>query len=454
MTPDQGALNPDAPLSVEDVIDSTPISSGQWLIIGICGLISMIDAFDVQAIAFAAPEIRREWGVSAASFGPIFSIGLFGGMIGGFGIGPLVDRLGARRILVLCTILFGTTTLATVLATDMFTLGLLRGVAGLGLGGAIPAMVAILAAYSPKRHRATLVTGAFCIQLLGAVIGSLASAWLMQIFGWQAVFWLGGLVPLILLPLIILFVPEPPGFIAAQSGDPGKLDRLLQRIGKSEFQGRITASGSRASEASNSALALFREGRFTGTFLLMMISLVGGTYFYFLANWLPTILRDAGHSLQNATFGSTALNLGGLLGSLAVARMVDRYGPYGIMSAGYLLGALFIFAVAMVTLPIGPILILVFLCAFFGLGAQYCIPAATVLLYPAHLQGAGIGFVLGFARMGAVIGPLVGSYILLVGGGPRELFQFSAVCALGASLTVVLAQRAEKARNRRAQAPS
>jgi AAHS family 4-hydroxybenzoate transporter-like MFS transporter len=431
-------------VEADRLIDDGPISRGQWIIIGLCAILSMLDGFDVQAIAFAAPEIRRDWGISAAALGPIFSVGLFGGMIGGFLIGPLADRFGPKRVLVLSTFVFGVATLATIIIDDLVSLGALRAVSGIGLGAAVPAIVATISAYSPRRLRATLVTGAFCIQLLGAVLGSLASAALMEVYGWKAVFYLGGVVPLLILPLVILLVPEPLSYLLRHGVSRPQFATVLRRIGRGEVDpAAVVPTPVPEREAGNSAIALFRDHRALATVLLMLTSMVGGTFFYFLANWLPSILRDSGHSMQTAVLGSTALNFGGLLGSLTFAWLIDRLGPYRVMTAGYVVGGLLVLVVALADAPIVVVMGLIFAAAFFGLGAQYCIPAATVLLYPAHLRGAGIGFVLGFARIGAVVGPLVGSYILLVGGGPRELFQFSGLCALGAAITVFLAYRWE-----------
>ena len=431
-------------MSVEDLIDSTPITASQWLIISLCALLSMLDGFDVQAIAFAAPEIRRDWGVSTAAFGPIFSIGLLGAMIGGFGIGPLSDRFGPKRILVLSTLIFSAATLATVLARDLASLAVLRAIAGLGLGAAIPAIVATLSAYAPRRVRATLVTGAFCVQLLGAVVGSLASAELMARFGWQSVFYLGGLLPLVLLPLVIWRIPEPLPFLLASGNGPARIRAALIRIGKDDRSDLwLEPDTAQIKQQKNSAVALFRDNRALATILLMTTSMVGGTFFFFLANWLPSILRDQGETLRIAVLGSTALNFGGLLGAITFAWLMDRYGPYKVMTIGYLVGGAFVMAIALANAPIAVVLGLILIAAFFGLGAQFCIPAAVVLLYPSNLRGAGIGFALGFARIGAVVGPLIGSYILLAGGVASDLFLFASICALGAAVSVYLAYRLE-----------
>ncbi|HXH53175.1 MAG TPA: MFS transporter [Sphingomicrobium sp.] len=431
---------------VESIIDSTPVSRGQWIIIVLCALVSMLDGFDVQVIAFAAPEIRQDWGIPVAALGPIFSAGLFGGMVGGFVLGPLSDSFGPKRILLLSTALFGATTFATAFADDLLTLGALRAIAGLGLGAAVPAIITTLSAYTPRRIRATLVTVAFCTQLLGALLGSVVSAWLMGQYGWQSIFYLGGLLPLLILPFLFWYVPEPLPFLVARDRHD-KVARVLKQIGKGDHGSRFLTS-ERNEQPGGTAVALFKSGRLPSTMLILATALLGGMFFYFILNWLPTILRESGHSLSMAVYGSTALNLGGLMGSLVFARLIDKYGPYSVMAVGYATGAIITALLAyMTTTP--SLMLMICAAGFFGLGAHYCIPAAVVLLYPVRLRGAGIGFVLGFARIGAIIGPLVGSYIILVGGSSRDLFNFAAVTAFGAAGAVFLARYVQRAEARR-----
>lgn len=426
-------------VDVEDLIDRTAVTGGQWVVIAICCILSMIDGFDLQAIAFAAPEIRREWGVPAAALGPVFSAGLLGSVVGGFAIGPLSDRLGPRRLLIACPAVFGAATLCTALVNDLLSLGLLRVVAGFGLGATVPALVATISAFSPTRLKAVIVTAAICAQLLGAVFGSLASIALMQTFDWRSIFYLGGILPLVLLPFIIWRVPEPLTNLIGRGASAAELDNVLKLIGKVVDRESI-ALKPRLGGQRNSAVAIFQDGRALSTTLLLVTAMVGGAFYYFLANWLPTILRDGGLPLSAAVFGSTALNLGGLIGSLIFASLLHKKGVYSMMTIGYVLGATFVIAISLLPAPFYGLMGLIFATAFFGLGAQYCIPAAVVLLYPSHLRGAGTGFVLGFARLGAVIGPLVGTYILLAGGGARELFQFAGLCALGAAVAVFTAR--------------
>ena len=433
------------PVDVEELIDSSSIGLRQWMVIAMCGSVSMLDGFDLQAIAFAAPEIRSDWAISAAAFGPVFSAGLLGGMVGGFFMGPACDRFGPKRLLVVSIVLFGIGTLITPLVGGIVSLCCVRAITGLGLGAASPALVSILSAYSPRRLRSRIVTAAFCAQLLGAMVGSIISVSLIRRFGWPSIFTFGGLLPLILLPLIVAIIPEPLAYLVRRGAPPGKIKTALARVGKLRGALPELIVGTRIAHKTDRPVTdLFADGRAPGSILLMLTAFVGAAFYFFLANWLPIALRESGESIEQAVLGSSALNFGGLVGSVTFAWLMDRHGAYKVMALGYLVGGILVMVIALGSEPIPITMALIFAAAFFGLGAQYCLPAAYVMFYPAHLRGAGVGLGLGFARVGAVIAPLVGSYILVMGGGWSALFRFSSICALGASAIVFAAYRVEQ----------
>jgi len=358
MTIPAGLSDMSARVDVEDLIDNSAITSRQWVIFWVLGFLSMIDGFDLQAIAFAAPEIRREWGVSVASLGPIFSAGLLGSVLGGVAIGPLGDRIGPRRILVACPVIFGSATLATALAFDLVSLGLLRFVAGFGLGAAVPAIVATLSAYAPARWRALVVTGAICVQLLGAVLGSIASIPLIYRVGWEGIFWLGGILPFLLLPFIFWLIPEPLTNLVRRGATNAEISLSLTRAGYSRFEHFELTTRSRQMLDQSSAIALFRDGMALPTSLLMLTAAVGGSFYYFLANWLPTILRDMGEALDTALLASTALNAGGLVGSLVCAWLMGKHKVYKVMTIGYGLGGVFVLAISVAVFPLPVVMVL------------------------------------------------------------------------------------------------
>ena len=195
-------------IDVSAIIDRSRLSPLQRLAILLCAMVAILDGFDTQAIAFVAPVIARELGIESAVFGPVFGAGLLGLAVGALIFGPAADRFGRKPIIIVSTFVFGAFALLTSLSSSLSGLMLYRFLTGLGLGGAMPNIIALTSEYSPSRKRATLVTLMFCGFPLGAVLGGLVSAHLIAAYGWHAVFYMGGILPLVLLPFLWLGLPE------------------------------------------------------------------------------------------------------------------------------------------------------------------------------------------------------------------------------------------------------
>ena len=195
-------------VNVSEFINERPITSFQILIAAICFLIVAIDGFDTAAIGFLAPAIRAEWSLSPAELAPIFGAGLLGLMSGAFIFGPMADSFGRKTILVVCVLFFGLMSLASSMSTSLVMLVALRFLTGLGLGGAMPNSVTLTSEYCPEHHRLFLVTTMFCGFTLGSALGGLVSAQMVGAYGWRSVLVLGGVLPIALLPLILVKLPE------------------------------------------------------------------------------------------------------------------------------------------------------------------------------------------------------------------------------------------------------
>ncbi|HXQ03993.1 MAG TPA: MFS transporter, partial [Bradyrhizobium sp.] len=160
-----------SPVDVAQFIDAQPVGGFQIRLLLTCAAVLFLDGFDTQAIGFVAPALAREWGVSKAALGPVFSAGLFGLMIGALVLGPLADRIGRKKIIVFSTLAFGIGTLVTAFVQDVNMLLAIRFLTGLGLGGAMPNAIAMTSEFNPRRRRATMVMTMFCGFSVGAALG-------------------------------------------------------------------------------------------------------------------------------------------------------------------------------------------------------------------------------------------------------------------------------------------
>src|SRR3979411_2074521 len=219
-----------ARVDVAAVINDSKISRFQYTILTLCVLIMMCDGFGTQALAYVAPSIASEGKLSPGIFGPVFAAVLLGSMVGAFAFGYLVDRFGRKRTLVLCMILFGALNTGSAYAASIESFTLLRFLCGIGLGGAIPNVMALVSEYAPARKRATLVAITWCGFSLGAVLGGLISVPLIAHFGRKSVFVAGGILPLCLVPIVVFALPESIKFLILVRGRAAEVISVLRKL--------------------------------------------------------------------------------------------------------------------------------------------------------------------------------------------------------------------------------
>ena len=405
---------------LQAVMDSSRIGRFQIAIILVCAAVAMFDGFDTQAIALAAPEIANVWRVEPSVFGGVFASGLFGALIGAITFGLAADRFGRKPSLIAAVALFAVVTLATPFVISVPALIVVRFVTGIGLGGALPGIISLTSEYSPARSRATIVSLMFCGFPLGAVLGGVAAAQLMPVFGWQVLFYIGSLLPLLLLlPAIILVVPESIRFLALK-GQTQTVERLLGRLqAELDWDGAVDGAGP---ERAPSIGRLFERHLALGTLILTVTFLLSLMLSYFLVNWLPLLTRQAGVGMQSAVLGVAALNLGAILGCLIIGRLVDRYGAALPIGVAYVLGGGAIALIGMNAHSSGLMLTLCFIAGGFSVGAQMCVVALCATFYKTELRATGVGWLMGAGRIGAILGPILGGVLIAQGMSATNLF--------------------------------
>lgn len=429
-----------ASVDVAAVIDRIPISRLQWTTIILCGLVAILDGFDTQAIAFVAPLIAKDLQLEMSAFGPVFGAGLFGLTVGALAFGPAADRWGRKPIIIASTLMFGVFALLTPTVHSLNALMLMRFLTGLGLGGAMPNIIALTSEYAPKAKRATLVTLMFCGFPLGAVLGGLISAQLMTKFGWAVVFYLGGILPLVLLPFLLLWLPESIRYLVALGAGNDRPVAILRRLDPAGSYGDGTHCVLPEKTAKGSPISqLFVDGRVLGTSLLWVVFFCNLLVLYFLINWLPSIMQKAGLPIERAIIATVVLNAGGIIGGLTLARLVDNRRPFEILAIAYAAAAVLIAGIGFAATASIPILMLtIFAAGFFVIGSQYCMNALAANYYPTGLRSTGIGWALGIGRIGSIVGPVVGGTMIAMGWSSEQLFTAIAVPSVLASIAVFL----------------
>jgi AAHS family 4-hydroxybenzoate transporter-like MFS transporter len=303
-----------------------------------------------------------------------------------------------------------------------------------GLGGALVLVISIVADYAPPRMRSTVISVVFCSYPLGIVLAGVVTVPLVHAFGWPAVFVVGGVVPLLLLPVLAAYYPESVRILIAR-GNSAALERLVGRLHLADLH----AADVTVSEAPPRppVRALFAQGRAGGTVLIWATLFLSLLLSYFLNSWITTLARNAGFDGASAILGSAALNLGGVVGSLVFGRLSDRYRASAVIGVGYLVGGVAIAAIGQVSGHSALLLGTALIAGFFAFGAQLSTVALCANFYAASERGTGIGWSTAVGRVGGIVGPSVGGLLLAVGFGPPAIFAFAGAVSLAAAVAVL-----------------
>ncbi|BEV13238.1 aromatic acid/H+ symport family MFS transporter [Herbaspirillum sp. DW155] len=426
---------------VQQFIDALPFSRLQRLTLWLCFFVVTVDGFDTAAIGFIAPAIRAEWQLSAAALAPLFGAGLFGLMAGALVFGPLADRLGRKTILVCSVLFFGLTSLAAAWSPSLGWLVAWRFLTGLGLGGAMPCAITMTSEYCPSARRSTLVTLMFCGFTIGSAVGGLASAHLLASVGWRGVLLAGGILPLLLVPALVLWLPESLRFLVSRQAAPARMQALLRRLAPALTQTPLLSVDEKAS--GTPVRALFSAQYAMGTILLWISFFMSLLIIYLISSWLPTLLTNAGASMSKASLVTSTFQIGGTLGAIVLGRCMDRAGAHRTLSLAYVLGAVSVVASGLSGGHLWLLVLAIFGVGIFVSGTQVGANALAAQFYPTHNRATGVSWANAAGRCGSVVGSLCGGWMMSMNLGMELILAMLAVPALVSALAIaVLGRRA------------
>ena len=426
-------------VQVSHFLDEHGVGSFQIKLIFWTILIAMIDGYDIGAIAFAAPRLIADWHVAPKELGLVLSASNIGVLFGSQIFGWVGDRYGRKTALILCNVLFGIFTFIAAYSTNLTEMTVLRLIAGLGIGGVIPNIVAINAESAPRNSRATLAIIAAGTVPLGGAFAGLVSALLVPTHGWQILFYIGGIVPIVAALAAIMGLPESIKYMALHESQRGKMEALIAAI-RPDFKvppnARFVIEDEQQSPSSN-PIHLFGNGLAAITpltWLMFALNLMG---YFFLISWTPTLMTAAHATPQIAALSGAALQVGGTVGALVLCWWLQRYRFLAVailfMIAVPIVGSIGYAGLSSTT----ALLIATFFAGAVVLGIQSGINVAGALIYPTSLRANGSGWQLGIGRIGAIIGPFLGA--LFVGLPVEQLYSWSALpFAAGAVVTFII----------------
>ena len=400
-------------IDIATIIDKQKFGSFHLTVVSMSFLLMLADGYDNISIAYIAPVLIQEWGMDKSALGPLFSAGLLGGLFGPPLFGYLADRFGRKTAVILGAFFFGLFTLAQVWANSLGSMMVLRFIAGIGIGGVLPITVALNAEFAPRRIRASMTMLSFVGVALGGALGGVVASMFMGTYGWQIIFWTGGIVPLLVGALAIFVFPESLKYLALKPARRAELIQVLGRFapGISVPQDAQFVLGDEANRAKFAFKDLL-DGRLAWiTPLFWIANVISLMVFFFVNQWTPVLLASAGIAVERAAMSTTLFMLGGFVGVLAIMRPIDKLG----LTPVPILFAISIPAVGLIGvagLPEFALMGLVFVAGFCLIALQFGIIATESQVYPTYIRSWGVGSCFAFGRVGSVIGPLLGGTML------------------------------------------
>ncbi|MBB6377461.1 AAHS family benzoate transporter-like MFS transporter [Pseudonocardia eucalypti] len=408
------------------------------MVVALCFLTIVFDGYDLIVYGSAMPSLLAEpgWNLGPASAGAIGSYALAGMLVGALGAGALTDRLGRRSVMLLGITWFSALMVGCSLAPTSGLLGLLRFLAGLGLGGVIPSAIALTVEYAPKARRQLYNAIMFAGYSVGGVLAALLALLLLPGYGWRPLMAIGAVPLVVVLPLAWRFLPESAGFLLAR-GRVAEAEVLAAQYGLDlpALQRERAAAVGRSRPAT-----LFHRDRLRATLLFGAASFCGLLLVYGLNTWLPQIMREAGYPLGSALTFLLVLNLGAIAGTVVASALADRYGSKPVTVSAFLLATA---CLVVLSQPVDTTLLFVAVgvAGLGSVGTQILVNGYVAVQHPAPVRASALGWALGMGRAGAIVGPLFGGWVLAAGIGFEWNFYGFAVPALCGALLIALVPR-------------
>lgn len=428
--------------NAEQMIEQTKFNKFHWMLLFWGGLLMLFDGYDLVVYGAVVPTIMEEWGISAVEAGMYGSYALFGMMFGAFIFGTLADKLGRKKIILICVTIFSLFMLLAGLAPTPELFGIFRFITGLGLGGMMPNVIGLISEYSPKGLRSRMIATIMAGYSIGGVLAALLSMVLISSFGWESVFFFGAL-PILFIPFLVKSLPDSVGTLVGKNDHKG-IQKVLVRLNPNykPVENEIFVLN-KPKETSSPVKNLFTEKRALLTVMIWLTYGMSLLMLYGLNTWLPKFMTEAGFPLGSSLSFLLALNVGATVGAILMGWVADRWG------VGKALILFFLVAFATITsLGFATNMVLLYvLVAIAGaatVGTQNLTHSYTSQFYPVTMRSTALGWALGVGRIGGIMGPTIGGILLTSGLTLQLNFLVFAIPGVIAALAVFIANQQGK----------
>lgn len=436
-------------VNVNAVVDEAKFSPFHLKVVLWCVFVVIFDGYDLAINGVALPLLMQEWSMTAVQAGMLASTALAGMMFGAMFFGMLADKIGRKNVILICVTLFSGFTFLGGFASNPTEFGILRFIAGLGIGGVLPNLVALTSEYAPQKMRSTMVTTMFSGYAVGGIMAALLGAWFTPSFGWKIMFYIAG-IPLLLVPVLWFYLPESLTFLVKKRKNE-KAAEIIQKIvpeEKVDMHTQLILNEVQTSEAS--VAALFKQGRSMSTLLFWSCFFMCLLMVYALGSWLPKLMMAAGYSLGNSLMFLMALNIGAVIGTIGGGILADRFHLKPVIIGMLLLGA-----VSLVGLGFNsPQIVIYLLVAAAGaatIGSSILLYSFVAQYYPMSIRSTGIGCASAVGRIGAIVGPIIIGFLLGMELPHKMNFLAVAIPAILGAMAVALIVRKDLNAERNAE---
>ena len=436
-------------VNVNAVVDEAKFKPFHLKIVLWCVFVVIFDGYDLAINGVALPLLMQEWNMTAVQAGMLASTALAGMMFGAMLFGMLADKIRRKNVILICVTLFSGFTFWGGFASGPTEFGILRFIAGLGIGGVLPNLVALTSEYAPQKMRSTLVTTMFSGYAVGGIMAALLGAWFTPSFGWEIMFYIAG-IPLLILPILYLYLPESLTFLVKKQQNE-KASKIVQQISPEQ---NVTASTqfvlNEVHAPDASIAALFKQGRSISTLLFWCCFFMCLLMVYALGSWLPKLMMAAGYSLGNSLMFLMAMNIGAVVGTIGGGILADRFHLKPVIIGMFLLGAVSLVGLGFNS-PQAVIYLLVAAAGASAIGSSILLYSFVAQYYPLAIRSTGIGCASAVGRIGAIVGPIIIGFLLGMELPHKMNFLAVAIPAIIGAISVAMIVRKDLNSERNAE---
>ncbi len=426
-------------IDLREFIDENRVSPMQKLVIFLCLMIVVVDGIDISIMGFVAPVIKQEWGISTTDLAPVMSAALVGLALGAVVSGPLADKFGRKKLLIINLLGFGLFTLLAALSSGVTELMMYRFIAGLFMGGVMPQAVTLVTDYSPMRLNGRMVTIILSGFTIGAAIGGFLAAWIIPHYNWHAMMIIGGVLPIILAVVAIFTLPESIGYKVLKQHPKPEIDAIINKMAPDfDTRNKVFVLPKVKTSTTNPVKTVLSPFYVLGSFLLWWSYASGLFVVYLLGSWLPMMSHEFGFSISEASLITAIYQLGGPIGCIACGYLMDKINPHIGLVIGYVVAITFMVFVG----EVGHNFVMYsVMCFFIGMwmnGANAGLNSVSSAFYPVFARATGNSWMHGIGRLGAVGSAFAGAYFLSLGWPASKIFLILCLPAFGIILALLI----------------